>query len=301
MPHTKFKISIIGAGRVGSAMSSLLFKKGSIILSIVDLNINAARKLANSVNCKNVSTNVSDIHPDTQIIFITIPDDQISDVAQKISLNKNLKFQKLTVLHTSGVHTSEILSPLEKEGASVLSFHPIQTFPAKKSIKELQKYLDGIYFGIEGNKKIHHISKQLVKTFGGKSVFISKNDKPLYHLACVFASNYIVTALNALFDVTEKLKLNVNWVDIFTPLINTSLKNVFTSSTLDALTGPIERGDIKTIETHLTKLEAVAPRLITYYISMGIETARLARQKRTITNEHFLELIKLFNSFLKNK
>lgn len=299
MPPTKFKISVVGAGRVGSAMSSLLFENGSTILSIIDVNKKAARKLASSVNCKQVSTDVSDIHLKTQIIFITTPDDQISNVAQKISSIKNLNFKKLTVIHTSGVYTSEILSPLARKGASVLSFHPIQTFPANKTNRELQKSLKGIYFGIEGNKKIHYISQQLVKTFRGKSVFISKKDKPLYHLACVFASNYIVTALNALSEATEKLKFKVSWVDVFIPLINTSLKNVFTTSPLAALTGPIERGDIKTIELHLKSLAEVAPHLITYYVGMGIETARLARRKRTITNEHFIELINLFKSFLK--
>lgn len=299
MPSFKFNISFVGAGRVGSAMSSLLFEHGSTILSIIDVNQKAARKLANSVNCKLASTDVSDIHPKTQIIFITTPDDQISDVAQKISSIKNLNFKKLTVIHTSGVHTSDVLSPLAKKGASVLSFHPIQTFPANKSRRELQKSLDGIYFGIEGNKKIHFLSQQLVKTFRGKSVFISKQDKPLYHLACVFASNYIVTALNALCEASEKLKFKVSWVDVFAPLINTSLKNVFTTSPLAALTGPIERGDIKTIELHLRSLAEAAPQVITYYIGMGIETARLARLKRTITNEHFLELINLFKSFLK--
>ncbi|MDI6802904.1 MAG: DUF2520 domain-containing protein [Bacteroidota bacterium] len=301
MPSTKFNISIVGAGRVGSAMSSLLFEKGSTVLSIVDVNKKAARKLANSVNCKQVSTDVSDIDPKTQIIFITIPDDQIAITAQKISSVKNLNFKKLTVIHTSGVYTSEILSPLAKKGASVFSFHPIQSFPANQSIRDLKKSLKGIYFGVEGNKKIHHISQELVKTFRGKSVFISKKDKPLYHLACVFASNYIVTALNALSEAVEKFKFKSGWIDVFTPIINTSMKNVFTTSPLVALTGPIERGDIKTIELHLKSLAAIAPHLITYYIGMGIETARLARQKRTITNEHFLELINLFKSFLKNK
>lgn len=300
MPSTIFNISVVGAGRVGSAMSSLLFEKGSTVLSIVDVNKKAARKLGKSVNCKQVSTDVSDIHPKTEIIFITTPDDQIANTAQKISSIKNLNFKKLTVIHTSGAHTSNILCPLAKKGASVLSFHPIQTFPANKSNRELQKNLEGIYFGIEGNKKIHHISEQLVKIFRGKLVHISKKDKPLYHLACVFASNYIVTALNALSEATEKLKFKVSWMDVFTPLINTSLKNVFASSPSAALTGPIERGDIKTIESHLKSLAAVAPHLITYYISMGIETARLARQKRTITNDFFLDLINLFKSFLKN-
>lgn len=299
MPAPKFNISVVGAGRVGSAMSSLLFEKGSTILSIVDINKKSAQKLANSVKCKQVSANVSDIHPKSRIIFITTPDDQIANVAQKISSVKNLNYKKLTVIHTSGVHPSDILSPLEKKGASVLSFHPIQTFPANKSNRELRKSLEGIYFGIEGNRKSFHISQQLVKTFRGKSVFISKKNKPLYHLACVFASNYIVTALNALSEATEKLKFKAGWIDVFTPLINTSIKNVFTTSPLAALTGPIERGDIKTIELHLKSLTAIAPHLITYYIGMGIETARLARQKRTITNEHFLELINLFKSFVK--
>ena len=46
-----------------------------------------------------------------------------------------------------------------------------------------------------------------------------------------------------------------------------------------ALTGPVERGDVTSVERHLKTLEARAPELLPLYRLVGRDVLRLAREK----------------------
>ncbi|MBU1298171.1 MAG: DUF2520 domain-containing protein [Bacteroidetes bacterium] len=293
MPKKKYKTSIVGAGKVGSVIAALLHEKGFPIVSVVDINLRAATQLARKVKCKQVSDSFSGIHKNTDLLFITTPDDVIATAAEGIAAESRLKFKNLTAIHTSGVHTSAVLLSLKKKGSTTLSFHPVQSFPKDISLTELKKSIKGIYFGVEGNEKSRILASHLVSLLGGKTIFLDKKDKPLYHLACVFASNYIVTILDVVSVISGKLKLKQSWAKVFLPLIITALENALTTTPRQALTGPIERGDFETVKTHIKELKKYIPQTTGLYSALAIETAKLAFSKGSITREQFKEINKL--------
>ena len=49
-----------------------------------------------------------------------------------------------------------------------------------------------------------------------------------------------------------------------------------------ALTGPVERGDVSSVEQHLRTLEARAPELLELYRLVGRDVLRLAREKSNL-------------------
>ena len=286
------KISVVGAGRVGSAIAFALSKRGYQIVSVVDKNVKAASRLAEKVNCKKFSYNASDINKDTELLFITTPDDAIVKVVKEISSNKKLNFKKLIVAHTSGVHTSDSLKPLKSKGATTFSFHPVQSFPKNISLNQLEKILKDIYLGFEGEKNAFPIASRLAAELGGKIVSIDKKLKPLYHIACVFASNYIVANLSIVSEISSLLKFDKNWSNVFRPLTNSTIENALKLSPMEALTGPIERGDIDTVKMHVDVLQKFAAHLTPFYLILGVETARLALIKGSLNPEQFDLLIK---------
>jgi predicted short-subunit dehydrogenase-like oxidoreductase (DUF2520 family) len=293
------KISVVGAGKVGSAILQNLSKKGYPVVSIIDKNIKSALRLATKVECKKYSYNTSDIDKETEMLFITTPDDVIAKVAKEISADKKLKFKNMFVAHTSGVQTSAVLKPLKSKGATVFSMHPIQSFPKDISINRLEKNIQNIYFGFEGEAGTYSIASRLASELGGKIISIDKKLKPLYHIACVFASNYIVTNLNIVSEISSLLKIDNNWSDVFRPLTYSSIENALTLSPKEALTGPIERGDLETVKMHIEALKKYAPDLMSYYLLFGVETARLARAKGSLTPEKFSLLIKYARETVK--
>jgi len=79
------------------------------------------------------------------------------------------------------------------------------------------------------------------------------------------------------------------------PLIEKSVNNISQSSGFeDALSGPVARGDIVTVNEHLKLLDN-NPQLSMIYRQLGKTAVALAERKQSITPEQKDELNKLFN------
>ena len=81
---------------------------------------------------------------DSDIIWITVPDDAIASVAT--SLADTQPWEGKTVFHSSGALTSDELAPLRIRGAKVASVHPMMTF-VRGSVPQMA----GVSFAIEGD------------------------------------------------------------------------------------------------------------------------------------------------------
>ncbi len=299
MPKRFPKVSIIGAGIVGSTLSGALFEKGYRFASIVDQNGTKALSLARKVKCDKTGVVVSDVAAASEIIFITVNDSAISRVVTDITKQKKLYFKKMLILHCSGVYSADILEPLRKKGVMVAAMHPVQMFPLFQSETKIKSKLKGIYYGIDGLPDAIREVQKLIEDLDGKSIIIPKDLKPLYHVACVVASNYMIMFLNTISELTYQLKLKASWTEIFGPLMTTTMENVVKTSASKSLTGPIVRGDFDTIDLHLKTLLQYTPQFLPLYTIGGIETARLAKDNGRISQEDFTEIIRKFRTFIK--
>src|SRR5208283_3922910 len=135
-----------------------------------------------------------------------------------------LHFKKLFVVHCSGVYSSDILTPLKKKGALVASMHPIQTFPKTQTPERLRVRLRNIFYGIEGSPQAIEKIEIIIKAIEGKSVIIPREMKPLYHVACVFASSYMAVILNTVSELTTTLNLKATWMEVFGPLLTATME-----------------------------------------------------------------------------
>jgi predicted short-subunit dehydrogenase-like oxidoreductase (DUF2520 family) len=141
--RTSPKASIIGSGRVGSAIGMALHERGYPITSIINRSGASALALAKAVHCKTVSTQVSDIDPASEIVLIAVSDNALESTVDALLTVRKLSWKKLFVAHVSGAASSRILGPLEKRGVIIASMHPIQTFPKSKkrtSVRGLLRY-----------------------------------------------------------------------------------------------------------------------------------------------------------------
>jgi predicted short-subunit dehydrogenase-like oxidoreductase (DUF2520 family) len=66
------------------------------------------------------------------------------------------------------------------------------------------------------------------------------------------------------------------------PLVKGSVGNVASVGVPDALTGPIARGDVGTLEGHLRILEEKAPDLLSAYAHLALRTVDVARRKGSL-------------------
>ncbi len=276
-------ISIIGAGKVGTTLARMLYRAGNRIVAVVSSRKNSALKCGRLVGCRNCSDNLSVIPPTTDLVLIAVPDNAIRSVAESLALLPRLPFNHMYVCHTSGALTSEELEPLARHGARVFSFHPIQTFPAGKSLSDQIASMKGVTYGFEGSKVALGLARRLARQLGGDVLVVPKDAKILYHLACVLASNYSVTLIGALEYVLGLLKQKS--VSPYEKLLRTSIDNAVKTGAVNALTGPIVRGDSSVVAKHLAAIRD--PKLRSVYKSLGAFALKMAADTGGLKPEQF--------------
>lgn len=273
------EIAIIGAGNVGKVLGYALMKKGYRIKGVVCRSEDSARKASRLLECP-VYLQPETAAREAEIVFLTTPDRVVEDVCKLIADRGGFRKGQV-VLHTSGVHSSEILSSARREGAYGLSFHPLQTFP---SLEEGLGSLPGTFFAVEGDEDCFPLAQDLVKTLQGKLFFIPAEMKALYHAGACIACNYLVSLMDVALQCFTVMGIPVETAfEALSPLIFSTLHNIREIGSEKALTGPIDRGDLSTIHAHLAKMEALLPELIPVYKQMGLYTAELAVRKGTLT------------------
>lgn len=295
-------LSFIGAGSVGTAFATSLQRRRYPIASIVSSRITSSKRLASKVKAPIASINLADLSCTSQVVFITTPDQQIGGTAQALATLSHFDFPAMIFVHASGALGSDVLSPLAEKGGHILSLHPIQLFPRCTTPPRVTGRLSGIYYGLEGDEIGIATGRTLVKDLGGKVLMIPRELKPLYHVACVIASNYLVALMSLLEEISGKLELEeAGFMDVFGSLIVSTLNAVKASSPREALTGPIERGDVRTVRLHLRELNRTLPYLIPFYTVMGMETIRLAIKKGTLSTKQAAVLLEAMSGYVRKE
>lgn len=246
----KSKIAVIGAGKVSYSLVKALLISGSNISSIVSLHLSSAKKLAEKFGIKNYSSDLSTLTSDIKIFFLCVPDNDILLVSRKLS-KLNLDFNNSIFIHLSGAEDISVLKNLKKKGSLTASFHIMQSFPSKKVIN-----LKGSFAAIETNStKAKTFLFKLAKTIGLHPFKISSRNKIYYHIAGVYSSNFLVANQFYANELFTRIKSGVDSNKLFLPIVETTLRNIRENEVSNALSGPVERGDIKTVQKHLNALK----------------------------------------------
>lgn len=264
------KIGIIGAGAVGKALGSYFGHMDHSVTGYYSKTLAHSVLAAEKIEAIAYNSLIElALHND--MIIIAVNDDAIESVVEDL-MKVSESFSTKYILHTSGVHTSDVLAPLRSKGVKVLSFHPLQSFA---NTEEAQRTIPGTFFSIEGDMDedlMNWLNDHKIRYFK-----IDKENKVKYHLAAVVVSNYLVATLDFGTKQFESLGFTKEFaIEALWPLIEGTLRNVKQFGTVQALTGPIARGDVKTVENHLSVLTGLEREL---YSKLGEYTVEIALEK----------------------
>ena len=245
------KIAIIGAGRISYSLTSALLKAGYNVDTIISKHSESAKALAGKFGIKNHSNDLKYFSPNVKVFFLSVPDSEIKKTASQLS-KLNLNFKQSMFVHLSGAENINVLKPLKIKGSKTASIHLMQTFPSKKVVQ-----LKNIHAAIETDDESSY--RYLLKLSNKLNLIpfrIDSKNKSYYHLAGVFASNFLT---GNLYYAKELLSLNKieqdNLFDILSSTINSTLRNIKNVGPANALSGPVDRGDVKTVQSHLSSLK----------------------------------------------
>ena len=293
------KVGIVGAGKLGGSLARALCEAGVKVTAIADIVIARAFAKAQMCGDETCAVPLVELPNDLTMILITVPDDTITKIAEHLADTNKIN-KKCVVAHSSGVLSSSVLSSLRRKTKLLASFHPIQTFSGSED--DWQR-LFGIYFGLEGNLQALPRLRTLIDKLRSKEFNIPVDKKELYHLSCVMASNFLVVLQAAATQVMTKVGMSEKSAfALLEPLIFATLDNIKIMGHANALTGPIVRRDIGTIERHIEALSASLPEFVPLYSSMSLlginllqkneenEDARLAAIKQELVSINSISL-----------
>lgn len=268
-------MSIIGAGRLGTALALALGKEGYETRAVVCRSSRSAKRSAALIkNALALTSDRLNELPPTDLILVTTPDDAIKETATNLARVRQLP-GKLSVLHTSGALSSALLSPLRQRGAHTGSIHPLVSISdAVDSLPNLR----GAFYCVEGDRKAISTARQIVSALGGHSFSIAAEKKPLYHAAAVMCAGHVVALFDAATEMLQHCGLKPAEAQrILLPLLRSTVGNIERLGTSEALTGTFSRGDVATVKEHLRALEAEQFREARQiYRLLGLRSMRLA-------------------------
>jgi predicted short-subunit dehydrogenase-like oxidoreductase (DUF2520 family) len=301
----KEKIAIVGAGKVAHSLVPALVKNGYNVDSIHSRNLLSAKKLAQKYSLKHHTDSLNEIPVGIKIFLLTIPDSEIKATAEKLSHLK-INFAKSYFVHFSGVEDITGLKSLAKKGAATGSLHLMQTFPGKRVTD-----LKGVHSAIEtDNERSYKLLMKISKDLRLKPFRLGSKDKVYYHLAGVVGANFLAGNLHnsevllSLCGIDKK-----NSFEILKSTILTTLENTRKFGAANALSGPIDRGDFKTITMHISalkKLEKIkdkkdeARKLLRSYLVQSLQLLNLVEIKIGRLTENHFKIKKILIDEIKN-
>jgi len=278
---TERTIAIIGAGKVGLAIGILAAKARLRVVAVADRNAKRAAAAAQRIGPDvRACSRAEDAAAAGQLVLLTVSDDAIEPLCARLA-QAGAFFAGTAVAHCCGALGSEALAPArDAAGCHVGTMHPLQTFATVDSA--LAK-LPGAHCFIEGDADAVDALAGLAEAIGALPVAMPAGNRALYHAAAVMACNYLTALLDAAAGLAETAGVNrEQYLRAVEPLVRATVDNVFAMGPADALTGPVERGDIRTIERHLDALAAGDEKLAAFYRAAGKWTVALARRKGSI-------------------
>ena len=260
---------------MGTALGYALDRAGYILHSVADRNRESAEETSRIIGGGRPTDNIVEAAEQADVVFLTTQDEAIKTCADRLSASA-VVWRGRIVIHCSGRYPAGILRPLAAKGADTASCHPVQTFAAKKPDKAAFK---GVYFGLEGEGRALEWAGEMVSSLGGRGFRLPKENRALYHAACSLASNGLVALMDAALSTAAKAGLDgPEALDIFLPLIQKTLQNVKKIGIDDALTGPLTRGDLATVENHLSALDGF-PSLRQAYVALAVQTLEVVKRQ----------------------
>lgn len=276
------KVGFVGAGKVGCSLGMLFETTQHNLAGFYSRTSSSAIDAANFTKSKHFQ-NLETLIKECDTVFITVPDDAISTVWDSI---KHMSIAGKMICHCSGSLSSNIFKDIEETGAYGFSIHPLLAVSDRyRSYQELPKAL----FTIEGDAGHIGDIKALLEGSGLKYSVINADVKTRYHGAAVMCSNLVVALIQAAEDELRICGFSEEQLsDAIAPLLTGNVNKVLKVGTKDALTGPIERNDVRTVEKHLNTFEGIDRQV---YKTLSLKTLDVAKAKHPENNYSELELL----------
>ncbi|MBI3714311.1 MAG: DUF2520 domain-containing protein [Burkholderiales bacterium] len=240
-------LNVVGAGRLGKSMGRLFALQGVTIAGVLNRRAEQAELATAFIGQGRACTELISL-PAASLHLLAVPDDKLLEVTGALLSASILRHGDL-LFHCSGSKSSlelrHAFPELDHMRVALASVHPLFSFAdPERAVAQFPSTI----CSMEGDAIALEILRPLFEQMGAKLVTIDARHKMLYHAGSVFASNYLVSLMDASIGAYTGAGVPcATAVEMARSLAQSSLQNVFELGPAAALTGPIKRGDFATV------------------------------------------------------
>jgi predicted short-subunit dehydrogenase-like oxidoreductase (DUF2520 family) len=239
------QVAIVGRGRVGTALASALRSAGVSVSGPLGRGEAA--------------------HGDA--VLLCVPDSEIEAAAEAVAGQGGARF----VGHVSGATPLGALAPAR--GVEAFALHPLQTFSSAGGVS-----LAGTACAIAGSTPAAlALARTLAARLGMSAFELDDARRPAYHTAASIASNFLLTLQAAAEAVAAEAGFSPPQARaLLAPLVRQTVDNWASHGPQAALTGPVARGDERTVAAQRAAVAAAEPALLPLFDALVERTEALA-------------------------
>ena len=282
-------IGIIGCGRVGASIGAAWRQAGHAIIGV------SATSTASLERAEDMLPGAPVLDPDAiaeraELVLVAVPDDEIAPLVTGLADLGRIHAGQI-LIHCSGRYGTDVLEAGTRLGALPIALHPSLTFTGTEvDLSRLRQAT----IAVTAPAPIRPVGEALVVELGAEPIDIAEADRPLYHAAITHASNHSITILAEAMELLTEAGVADPSAVLHT-LVDASVANTMQNGP-KALTGPISRGDVGTIEAHLAALSEFSlsrsnPAVRNSYIALARSTAAKALAMGRITEAQAQQIL----------
>ena len=269
------RVGFIGAGRVGTTLGKYFHDHDTLVAGYYSRSMESAKESAIFTDTACYSS-IAELTYDCNMLFITVPDGLIEAVWDEVS---KYDISGKCICHCSGAMSSSVFNNITGHGAFGYSVHPLCAVSSKENS---YKNFSDVFFAVEGSDEYRDKIIDWLRDMGNPVSGIASDKKVMYHAAAVFASNLGVALYNMAAGILADCGIEADTATkALSGLYLGNCQNIVKQGAVKALTGPVDRNDITTINKHIEALDGDA---LEVYKKLSMELIKVASLKNPDTN-----------------
>jgi len=278
-------IAFIGAGRLASGLGTAFARRGLPVVAVSSRSPTSAQKLAGRIPGVKVLDSQSAADA-AELVFITVPDDAIADVASSIRWKPGI-----SVVHCSGATQVSALAAAQSQGAAIGGFHPMHAFTDPDAAAAS---LPGCTITIEAPQPLRETLEHIAAVLGCRPLQLPPGMRARYHASGNYAAAFVNVMLREASQMWQSFGASEqDAVQALLPLLKGIVASIETQGLADGMPGPVSRGDTGTVRAHVTDLAQFDSDALALYRELALRAIPLALERGSIDEARADELRKV--------
>ncbi len=250
---------LVGFGRVGGALALGLRDAGWNV-AVLPRSGDSVRRAA---SLRVFLADHDDLH-DAQICILAVPDSAVIPAMELVEADLG---PNTALVHCSGALPLAVFAGARTKRAFG-SFHPLA------AVSDPKDSLAGHTVALAStDRKLHALLEKMAVALGMDPLEVPETGRAAYHAGAVFSAGLVVALLDGAVSSLEEAGIKrEDALKALLPLSKSALRGVESRGLEKGLTGPVVRGDVGVVQSHL---ETLPPELGSLYRLLSRRALRL--------------------------